>query len=194
MTFAFEFTCRVSKVAPTFDSVIITAVARGRTFNWASDPRQVPSRVYSLSEMTATLAPVQIKSSSMPQMQVAASVCLAILLAYCPSAVALDPSLDINQYARTAGKVSKGLAKGAIEQTPDRHLWLGSEGGLSRFNGVRSEVWQQRRRDHLPGNVNPSLRVSRDQTLWFAFHKAHCLSAAHSRRPDSFRKEAEMGL
>lgn len=133
----------------------------------------------------------------MAEMRVAASVCLAVLRAYCPFAVALDASLDINQYARTAGKVSKVLAKSAIErvaQTPDRHLWLGSDGGLSRFNGVRSEVWLQRRRDHLPGNVNPSLQISRDQTLWFAFHKAYCLSAAHSRRPASFRKGAEMGL
>jgi hypothetical protein len=52
-----------------------------------------------------------------------AVLALGVLLAFCPCAFALDPSLDINQYAHTVWKIRDGFAKGiiyAIAQTPDR--------------------------------------------------------------------------
>jgi ligand-binding sensor domain-containing protein len=55
-----------------------------------------------------------------------------ILLACCPGASALDPSLDMNQYAHTAWTVRDGFFKGSINsiaQTPDGYLWLGTEFG-----------------------------------------------------------------
>ena len=48
-----------------------------------------------------------------------------ILLASCSRVLALDPSLDINQYAHIAWRVCDGFAKGfiyAIAQTPDGYL------------------------------------------------------------------------
>ena len=50
-----------------------------------------------------------------------AVIALALLLA-CRCALALDPSLDVSQYAHTAWKVRDGFAKGqilSIAQTPD---------------------------------------------------------------------------
>src|ERR1700686_2684300 len=70
-----------------------------------------------------------------------ALVALAILLACCSCAFALDPSLDINQYAHTAWKIREGFSKGRVTsftQTPDGYLWLGTEFGLLRFDGVRN--------------------------------------------------------
>ncbi|HET6899722.1 MAG TPA: two-component regulator propeller domain-containing protein, partial [Vicinamibacteria bacterium] len=70
---------------------------------------------------------------------------LAGLLPWCPSAYALDPALDISQYAHTSWKVREGVARGEITsmaQTPDGYLWLGTEFGLLRFDGVRSVLWQ----------------------------------------------------
>ena len=70
-----------------------------------------------------------------------AVVVLSIWLACCSFAFALDPALDISQYAHTAWKVRDGFAKGfiyAIAQTPDGYLWLGTEFGLLRFDGVRA--------------------------------------------------------
>jgi len=58
---------------------------------------------------------------------------------------ALDPSLDVSQYAHTAWKIRDGFPKGIIQsiaQTPDGYLWLGTEFGLLRFDGVRSIPWQ----------------------------------------------------
>src|SRR5215472_14878531 len=78
---------------------------------------------------------------------------LGLLLVLCPCVCALNPSLDINQYTHTAWKVGEGFAKGAIvsmAQTPDGYLWLGTEFGLLRFDGVRSVPWQPPAGQHLP--------------------------------------------
>ena len=59
--------------------------------------------------------------------------------------LALDPSLDISQYAHTAWTVREGFSQGniyAIAQTPDGYLWLGGEFGLFRFDGIRTVRWQ----------------------------------------------------
>ena len=53
----------------------------------------------------------------------------AVVLAVSPGAFALDPSLNITQYAHTAWKTRDGVVRGAvgsIAQTPDGYLWLGT--------------------------------------------------------------------
>ena len=85
--------------------------------------------------------------------QARAWIALGVLLACCGCAFALDPSLDISQYAHTAWKAGDGFSKGiiyAIDQTPDGYLWLGTEFGLLRFDGVRAVPWQPPAGEHLP--------------------------------------------
>ena len=84
-------------------------------------------------------------------------------------AFALDPSLDVSQYAHTAWTIREGFFKGNIysmAQTPDGYLWLGTEFGLLRFDGIRSIPWQPPAGQHLPDNGITSLLVTRDGTLW----------------------------
>src|SRR5258708_5408033 len=103
-----------------------------------------------------------------------ALVWLAILLACCPCAFSLDPSLDISQYAHTAWKIRDGFSKGVIKsiaQTPDGYLWLGTEFGLLRFDGVRAVPWQPPADQHLPSNDIWSLLAARDGTLWIGTAK-----------------------
>ena len=67
-----------------------------------------------------------------------------IPLTLCPCAFALNPALDVSQYAHAAWKVGEGLPQGAIlaiAQTPNGYLWLGTEFGLLRFDGVRYAPW-----------------------------------------------------
>jgi len=93
----------------------------------------------------------------------------SILIACCACALGLDPSLDISQYAHTAWKVRDGFAKGIIilvAQTPDGYLWLGTEFGLLRFDGVRAVPWQPPGGEQLPGNFISGLLVAHDGTLW----------------------------
>ena len=62
-------------------------------------------------------------------------------VALCPSALALDASLDVSQYAHKAWKLREGFTRGpisAIAQTPDGYLWLATDFGLVRFDGVKA--------------------------------------------------------
>src|SRR5215470_8924706 len=92
-----------------------------------------------------------------------------MLLAVRPCAFALDPKLDVSQYAHTSWKVRDGFAKGEIylvAQTPDGYIWLGTELGLFRFDGVRALPWQPPGGEQLPDNFIRGLLVARDGTLW----------------------------
>jgi signal transduction histidine kinase/ligand-binding sensor domain-containing protein len=98
-----------------------------------------------------------------------AVIVLGILLACCPRVSALNPALDISQYAHTPWKAGEGFSKGiifSIAQTPDGYLWLGTEYGLLRFDGVRSVPWQPPAGQHLPNSEVQSLLVGRDGNLW----------------------------
>ena len=53
---------------------------------------------------------------------------------------AIDPHRNVSQYVRQRWGVESGLPKGpvySIHQTPDGYLWVGTERGLYRFDGVR---------------------------------------------------------
>src|SRR5215213_5123123 len=92
-----------------------------------------------------------------------------LFLAWCPSVSALNPALDVSQYAHTSWKVGHGFAKSqitAIAQTPDGYLWLGTEFGLIRFDGVKNVQWRPPGNQELPSNFILSLLVTRDGTLW----------------------------
>src|ERR1700745_910493 len=77
----------------------------------------------------------------------ALSTVLAFMLrAWRPCAFALDPSLDISQYAHTAWKIREGFTRGQVDsitQTPDGYLWLGAEFGLLCFDGIWGVPWQR---------------------------------------------------
>ena len=94
---------------------------------------------------------------------------LALTLLTRPStALALDSSLQIGQYAHTSWTARDGYSLGlvfAMAQTPDGHLWLGGEFGLFRFDGLRFVAWQPPAGQALPHKPY-SLLVSRDGTLW----------------------------
>ena len=82
---------------------------------------------------------------------------------------ALNPALDVSQYAHTAWKIRDGFAKGSIlsiAQTPDGYLWVGTAFGLSRFDGVRNVAWEPPPNQHLPSTVISRLVAARDGTLW----------------------------
>src|SRR5271165_1629522 len=103
-----------------------------------------------------------------------AAITLGVLLAWCACACALDPTLDVSQYAHTAWKMRDGFTKGtivAIAQTVDGYLWLGTEFGLLRFDGVRAVPWQPPAGQQLPSNYIRGLLVARDGTLWISTDK-----------------------
>src|SRR5499426_723037 len=98
-----------------------------------------------------------------------AMIALGLTLMCAPTASALDPALEVNQYAHRAWILREGFAQGqitAIVQTPDGYLWLGTEFGLLRFDGVRSVPWHPPGNEQLPNGWIRSLLTARDGTLW----------------------------
>ena len=99
---------------------------------------------------------------------------LVMLLASSACAFALDPKLDVSQYAHTAWSSRDGFPRGIVEslaQSSDGYLWLGTEFGLLRFDGIRAIRWPPPAGQHLPGTEISSLLVARDGTLWIGTDK-----------------------
>jgi ligand-binding sensor domain-containing protein len=85
------------------------------------------------------------------------------------SARALDPNNHISQYGHTTWRIQDGVFNGTphtIAQTADGYVWIGTEGGLVRFDGVRFVPWTEPQGKHLPSPDVYSLLGSRDGSLW----------------------------
>src|SRR5579863_1921004 len=106
----------------------------------------------------------------MPQRNaVALSISILGALFAVPSAFALNPSLDVSLYAHTPWKIREGSFKGvivAIAQTLDGYLWLGTEYGVVRFDGVHFVAWQPPAGQQPPNIHIKSLLATRDGSLW----------------------------
>jgi signal transduction histidine kinase/ligand-binding sensor domain-containing protein len=99
----------------------------------------------------------------------ASGVVLACALAWCSSAFALNTALEVSQYTHASWTRRDGFTTGiinAITQTADGYLWLGTDFGLLRFDGVRAVPWQPPAGQRLPANEIRSLLVARDGSLW----------------------------
>jgi len=97
------------------------------------------------------------------------AVLAGLLLAWSSCAFALNPALDITQYAHTAWRIDDGFFRGRVTsfaQTTDGYLWLGTESGLLRFDGTRFVPWRPPTGASLPSEFIGSLLGSRDGTLW----------------------------
>src|SRR5688572_26260147 len=102
------------------------------------------------------------------------AIVLCTMVVCCAPAFALDPRLDVNQYGHTSWKIREGFSKGlirAITQTPDGYLWLGTELGLLRFDGVQVITWQPPAPQSLPSNDIWSVLAGRDGALWIGTAK-----------------------
>src|SRR5262245_9590259 len=92
-----------------------------------------------------------------------AALAMCALLLTTRTVFALKPASDARQYIHTAWKAGDGFTKGAITsiaQTPDGYLWLGTELGLLRFDGVRTVPWQPPPNTRLPSESIQSLLVA----------------------------------
>jgi signal transduction histidine kinase len=82
---------------------------------------------------------------------------------------ALDTSRQISQYGHTAWRVEDGVFAGTpnvIAQTTDGYLWIGTQAGLIRFDGVRFVSWRPPEGKELPSSRINSLLGARDGSLW----------------------------
>jgi len=87
----------------------------------------------------------------------------------CPRAFALDPTIHVSQYAHSSWRVQDGAFRGApiaIAQTTDGYLWIGTDLGLVRFDGVRFVPWSPPSGKRLLDPRVFSLLAAHDGSLW----------------------------
>jgi PAS domain S-box-containing protein len=92
-----------------------------------------------------------------------------ILIALSPFAFSLDPKKEITQYMLDSWGPEDGLPQntiGAIIQTGDGYLWIGTLEGLARFDGVRFEVYNKRNVKQLSNNWVRALCEDDKGNLW----------------------------
>src|SRR5262245_15757752 len=96
-------------------------------------------------------------------------VSFAASLLLATPAAGLDHGTALTQYGHTAWRVREGYFAGppiAVAQTRDGFLWIGTEAGLLRFDGVRFERWEPPEGSHLPDDRIMALLGTRDGSLW----------------------------
>ena len=79
------------------------------------------------------------------------------------------PPRALTQYVHRAWTTADGLPYAgvwAITQTRDGYLWIGTRGGLSRFDGTRFVTFDTRTTPELQSHAVTSLYEDRDGTLW----------------------------
>jgi signal transduction histidine kinase/ligand-binding sensor domain-containing protein len=100
----------------------------------------------------------------------ASVIILAVVgLILCSSAIALAPDRRISQYAHTAWRIQDGFFGGTpqtIAQTADGYLWIGTEAGLVRFDGISFVPWTPPNGEALPSSRIHSLLGTSDGSLW----------------------------
>jgi PAS domain S-box-containing protein len=96
-----------------------------------------------------------------------------VLFISAAAAAALDPGKRISQYVHAAWATENGLPMNsvvAITRTPDGFLWLGTEEGLVRFDGLTFKTYTHR---NIPGMVSSevtALICDRTGRLWIGTH------------------------
>jgi len=90
-------------------------------------------------------------------------------LAFAGAAFALDPSRAITQYVHRVWTVQNGLTQNSVQsmaQTPDGYLWLGTEVGVVRFDGLRFTPFDPSNAPKLRSANITALFVDRGGRLW----------------------------
>ncbi|HEX4039686.1 MAG TPA: two-component regulator propeller domain-containing protein [Acidobacteriaceae bacterium] len=85
------------------------------------------------------------------------------------SARALDPHTALAQYGYQSWQTDTGLPQNTVHamvQGPDGFLWIATEGGLVRFDGVGFRVMTHANTPELPSDLIDDLMLGRDGTLW----------------------------
>jgi diguanylate cyclase (GGDEF)-like protein len=92
-----------------------------------------------------------------------------IWAALATSAFALDPRKAMSQYVHNSWSTNEGLPQdsvNAVVQTSDGYLWIATQEGLARFDGVRFTVFDASNTRGALGNFVYSLFADRDGSLW----------------------------
>jgi len=99
---------------------------------------------------------------------------LAALLLWAAAASALDPDKAFHHYVIDRWTTQSGLPQTSVLSiTQDRagYIWVGTQGGLARFDGMRFTSYTPEDTPGLPGIWIRALLTDRDGRLWIGTYK-----------------------
>jgi ligand-binding sensor domain-containing protein/signal transduction histidine kinase len=108
---------------------------------------------------------------SIARLRVLAVLVTVLLISDAPPLHALDPAQTLRQYGQQLWQTDSGLPQNtvhAIRQTQDGYLWLSTDGGLVRFDGIDFTLFDRRSTPELRSNLMGALTETADGTLWAA--------------------------
>src|SRR3984885_11129658 len=120
---------------------------------------------------------------------------LTVVYFACP-AHAIDPNRAISQYIRERWGSEKGFPDGsvsAIAQTTDGYLWIGTEKGLIRFDGLNFRLFEQAIPSSLPIGPVQALMGDSEGSLWILLKSTRILRYRDGKFEPG-REEAEFGI
>jgi len=92
----------------------------------------------------------------------------------CVPAVALDPGKAFHHYVRNVWSIQHGLPQisvQAIVQDHQGYIWVATQAGLARFDGVRFTIYSPETVPSLPGVWTRSLMVDSGGRVWIGTYK-----------------------
>lgn len=92
-----------------------------------------------------------------------------LLLLFGGPLLALDPRQAVTQYIHDIWQTEEGLPQNSVQaivQTKDGYLWLGTQQGLVRFDGVRFTLYDKENTPEIKNNAVWALCASRDGSVW----------------------------
>ncbi|HMD20378.1 MAG TPA: two-component regulator propeller domain-containing protein, partial [Alloacidobacterium sp.] len=116
-------------------------------------------------------------------------------LCFAVSAYALDPTRTVSQYLHDSWGTERGLPGGsitAIAQTSDGYLWIGTDKGLVRFDGLNFHQFERAHPD--PSLIGPvrTLVVDASDHLWILLQNTQVFRYQNGN-VELIRGEAENG-
>lgn len=98
---------------------------------------------------------------------------LALLVLAQPAA-ALDPEKSFHDYVKDVWSIEEGLPQITaltLAQDADKYLWVGTQAGLARFDGIRFTSFTPENTPALPGLFINDLHVDAADRLWIGTYK-----------------------
>jgi ligand-binding sensor domain-containing protein/signal transduction histidine kinase len=111
------------------------------------------------------------------------------------SASALDPTRAVLQYLRHSWRTESGLPAGSITafaQTSDGYLWIGTDKGLVRFDGLNFRLFERAHPDPILIGPVRTLLVDASDNLWILLQNT-LVFRYHNGNFELIRGETENG-
>jgi ligand-binding sensor domain-containing protein/signal transduction histidine kinase len=106
------------------------------------------------------------------------SVCVLVLVCFVAQMYAIDPRRSISQYMLETWGSEKGFPGGsvsAIAQTPDGYLWIGTDRGLIRFDGLNFRLVKNASPAAYPIGPVQGLESDAQGNLWILLQSTNIL-------------------